>query len=65
MSYGKEILEFAPKLKQVTEEVLFDDIWQRKELQLREKHHYLNSVSVVRKIGTIALSHRSFKNARS
>ncbi|MEZ8695361.1 carboxymuconolactone decarboxylase family protein [Vibrio splendidus] len=37
ISYGKEILEFAPKLKQVTEEVLFDDIWQRKELLLRER----------------------------
>lgn len=35
---GKKMLgDFAPKLAQLTDEVLFDDIWERKELSKRDR----------------------------
>jgi 4-carboxymuconolactone decarboxylase len=30
--------DFAPKLVQLTDEVLFDDIWERKELSKRDRN---------------------------
>ncbi len=29
--------DFAPKLAQLTDEVLFDDVWERKELSKRDR----------------------------
>ena len=37
MSNNKDILAIAPKLNELTKDVLFGDIWERKQLTTRER----------------------------
>lgn len=37
MSNSKDILTIAPKLDELTKDVLFGDIWERKQLTTRER----------------------------
>jgi len=51
MSNDKDILAIAPKLNELTKDVLFGDIWNRKQLATRERS--IITISVLASLGRL------------
>jgi len=49
---------FAPKLVELTDRVLFDDIWERKELSPRSQPHYGGRADCIESPGPAAIPSR-------
>lgn len=51
MNHSQDLLNNAPKLKEMTENVLYEDIWQRAELSKRERS--IITLSVLASLGRL------------